>query len=264
MANALRAMQDRIAAILLTPVTALACLVFVVVQSGELGVERFQEGLPDVFEEVFLVVLDREGIVPALVHDLLGDGLLAAHRVDSYQRAVEVQQLQQHGNGRDFVGFGVHRYLAQGQVLGRGPGTHQVQRPELCRTGATQGLAVDGYMLDPQSGTDGLHPFPKASLERLGLEPIEDTLEGVVRGDAVGQLQEGAQPVAAFASEGHDLLPILGPGDDRAQSDDDDVLQAVQAPVGSPGVLELGKECGDRQIGLLLRKLGKRGHRSPP
>lgn len=185
MTNPLRAVQDRIAAILLTPVTTLARLVFVVVQAGELGVERFQEGVLDVFEEVFRVVLDGEGIVAALVHDFLGDGLLAAHRVDSYQRAVEVQQLQQHGNGRDFVGLGVHRYLAQGQVLGRGRAAHQVQRPELCRTGATQGLAVDGYMLDSQSATDGLHPFPKASLECLGLEPIKDALEGFVRGDAV-------------------------------------------------------------------------------
>src|SRR6185437_7120662 len=59
MANPLRAVQDRIAAILLTPVTTLACLVFVVIHASEVGVERLQKGVPDVFEEVFLVVLDR-------------------------------------------------------------------------------------------------------------------------------------------------------------------------------------------------------------
>ena|ERR1051326_4581237 len=98
----------------------------------------------------------------------------------------------------------------------------------------------------------------------LGLEPVEDALEGVVRWDTVGQFQEAAQPVEAFASEGHDLLPVLSPSDDRAQGDDEDVLQVVQAAVGSPWVLEFGKEGGYRQVGLQLRKLGKVGHRSPP
>src|SRR5262249_43644 len=57
MADPLGAMQDRIAAILLTPMTALARLVFVVIHASEVGVERLNEGVLDVFEEVFLVVL---------------------------------------------------------------------------------------------------------------------------------------------------------------------------------------------------------------
>jgi hypothetical protein len=86
-----------------------------------------------------------------------------------------------------------------------------------------------------------------------------------VRRDAIGQLQEAAQPIEAIAPEGDDLLPVLGPGDDRAQGDDDDVLELMQPPMRLPGALQPGKEPGDRQVRLpSLSGLGKRGHRSPP
>src|SRR5262249_49439730 len=75
MTNPLGGMQDRVAAVLLAAMTTLAGFVGVVVHAGELGVERLHERLLDVLQEVLLVVLDREGIVPALVYDLPGDGL---------------------------------------------------------------------------------------------------------------------------------------------------------------------------------------------
>src|SRR6185369_4702777 len=58
MTNPFGGMQHRIAAILLAPMTTLARLIDVVVQAGEIGIESLPEGLLDVFEEVFLVVLD--------------------------------------------------------------------------------------------------------------------------------------------------------------------------------------------------------------
>src|SRR5262249_56610920 len=56
--------QDRIAPMLLTPVATRPRLIGVVIQAGEIGVERPHERLLDVLEEVLLVVLDRQGIVP--------------------------------------------------------------------------------------------------------------------------------------------------------------------------------------------------------
>src|SRR5204863_509322 len=137
-------------AILLAPVTTLTGPIDIVVQAGETAVESLPEDLLDVFEEVFLVVLNDEGVVPALIDDLLRDGLLAAHRVDGDQSAVEFQQLQKRGNGRDLVGFRIDGNLPQGQVLGRGPGTHQMERAQLRRPGAAQRLAVDGDVFNPQ------------------------------------------------------------------------------------------------------------------
>src|SRR5271166_704693 len=82
MTNPLGVVQDRVAAILLTPMTTLARLIGVMIQTGEIAVQRLQETLLDVLEEMFLVVLDREGIVPTLVHDLPGNGFLASHSVN--------------------------------------------------------------------------------------------------------------------------------------------------------------------------------------
>src|SRR5207253_2537859 len=48
--NPLGGVQDRIAPILLTPMATLARLVGIVVQAGEVGVERPRERLLDVFE----------------------------------------------------------------------------------------------------------------------------------------------------------------------------------------------------------------------
>src|SRR5262245_35262991 len=118
-------------------------------------------------------------------------------------------------------------------MLRCGPGAHQVQRPELCRAGATQGLAVDGYMLDLQSSTDGLLSVAEAGLVEVGVEAVVVGLEGGRRGDAVGQFQEATQPLEALASEGDVLGRTLGPDEERAQGDDDDVWQAVQAAVSS-------------------------------
>jgi hypothetical protein len=64
-------------------------------------------------------------------------------------------------------------------------------------------------------------------LERAGVQALEDALEGVVRRDAVGQRQEGPQPVQALLAESGDLLPVVGAGDDGAQGDGDDVEQQV-------------------------------------
>ena len=176
---------------------------------------------------------------------------MAAQGIDRHQRALDLQQIQERGDGRDFVGFGVHGHLTQGEALGRRPGADEVQRAEFGRPGAAQRLAVDGHVLDPQRRTDRPHPFLEAGLECPGVEAVEDALEGVVRRDAVGQGQEAAQPVAALAAEGLDLLPVLGTGDDRAQGDDDDVLQRMQAAVNSSRVLELGEVPRYRQIDLL-------------
>ena len=60
--------------------------------------------------------------------------------------------------------------------------------------GAPHGLAVDRYHLALEPDRQRLRPSREAGLERLRVEQHEDPPEGVVRGDAVWQLQEGLQP----------------------------------------------------------------------
>ncbi len=61
-----------------------------------------------------------------------------------------------------------------------------------------------------------MQPAEQGGLQGLGLEPIEDAFEGVVRGNAVGPLQEALQPIPAFASEGFAVGPGIGAGEDSA------------------------------------------------
>jgi hypothetical protein len=84
-------------------------------------------------------------------------------------------------------------------------------------------------------------PAAQAGLERGRVKPGEEPLEGVVRRDAVGQGQEPLQPGAAAPAEGLDLLPGVGPGDDGADGDADDVQEAVPLPVAAARVLELAE-----------------------
>jgi hypothetical protein len=74
-----------------------------------------------------------------------------------------------------------------------------------------------------------LDPAEEAPLEFVGVEPLEEAAEGVVRGDAVGQFQEGPQPGDLGVAEVLDVVPGVGPGDDRTDGDGDDVEEFVEA-----------------------------------
>jgi len=105
----------------------------------------------------------------------------------------------------------------------------------------TQRFAVDGNVLEAQSSTNLVQPAQQGGLQGLGLEPIEDPLKGVVRGNAVGQFQEALQPIPAFASEGFAVGPGIGAGEDSADGDGEDVAQQVPFAAVDTGVLETAK-----------------------
>jgi hypothetical protein len=60
--------------------------------------------LLDVRQQPSLVGFDDQHVIAAALHDLPGDLLLTADGVDGHQRPLQVQQLQQPGDGRDLVG----------------------------------------------------------------------------------------------------------------------------------------------------------------
>jgi hypothetical protein len=73
-----------------------------------------------------------------------------------------------------------------------------------------------------------------------------------VGGDAVGQGEEGLQPVLAAPAEGGDLLEVI----DATEGDHDDVDQQVQLAVVEAGVAETGE--------IALNRDRRRCHSSPP
>jgi len=105
----------------------------------------------------------------------------------------------------------------------------------------TQRFAVDGNVLEAPRAADLVQSAEQGGLQGLGLEPIEDAFEGVVRRDAVGQFQEALQPISAFASEGFDVGPGIGAGEDSADGDGGDVTQQVPFAAVDTGVFETAK-----------------------
>jgi hypothetical protein len=90
-----------------------------------------------------------------------------------------------------------------------------------------QGLAVDGDVSQTQLPPAGVQPAAQTALQAAWRQGSEEALEGAARGDAVGQGQEGLQPVLTLYTEGHDLGPVLGSGKHGAQSNGDDVQQQM-------------------------------------
>src|SRR6476660_6437162 len=182
---------------------------------------------------MFLVVLDRQYIIATSLDDRAGDLLLATDGINGDQRPVQIEHLQQGGDGRDLVGAFRDHHLAQGQVLLDRPGADDLQGVQAAFGAARTplGLAVDGDVRQVQTAADLVQPGQQAALQGHRIEVVEEPFQGVVAGDTVGQSQEAFQPVVAFAGEGLDVLPGVAVGDHAAQGDDDDVEQVVQPAV---------------------------------
>src|SRR5262249_60541704 len=120
-----------------------------------------------------------------------------------------------------------------------------------CGAGRTQGLAVDGDVIDPQDADTGVQPAPQAEIQAARGQRGEEAGEGAARGHAVGQVEEGLQPVEAFLGESDDLVPVVGAGDGGAQGDGDDAEQGVVfVTVATARVAQLGEAIPDGNLAV--------------
>jgi hypothetical protein len=134
------------------------------------------------------------------------------------------------GDGGDLVGLRVDLDLSQDQAVCRCPGRDHVDRGlAACLVArAAQALPVERDHPSRKRRRDGFGPAQEAGLELLGVEGLEDAVEGVVGGDAVGQVEERLEPVDLGLPELLDIVPGLGAADDRAEGDRDDREQRMQ------------------------------------
>jgi hypothetical protein len=164
---------------------------------------------------------------------------------------MEFQHLKQFGDGRDLVGFLVHHDLPQDHAVGRGPGADHVQR--VLPFGPIQrgaaGLAIHGDDLTRRDLMDGLDPTEEALDELVAVEQGEDPADGVVRGDAIGQLQELLQPVPFGVPELLHGDEVVGAGDHGTDGKEQDVAEFVALTAFDAGVLH----------GVEVVKEGRRG-----
>ena len=112
---------------------------------------------------------------------------------------------------------------------------------------AALGLTVDGdrvssggsafYMGQYRSFHHFRHPGGEALLKGQRVEQAEDPSEGVVRGDAAGQLEEGLEPSRSWS--GLKLRPCTqssAPAEDGAGGDENDLVESVDSPLFASGI----------------------------
>ena len=102
-----------------------------------------------------------------------------------------------------------------------------MQRPQGSRAGVAQRLTVDGDVRQVQGLTGRRDPGTETALKGNGVQTVEETLEGIVRWDAVGQGEEASQPRLPTLGPGNDFRPGIGAAQDGADGDHDDVQQQV-------------------------------------
>jgi hypothetical protein len=84
-----------------------------------------------------------------------------------------------------------------------------------------------------------LNQLKRHFLERPRIEASQDPSEGVVRGDAIGQVEEAGEPGPAVEAELLDRGERVGPREDAADRDEDDVDQGVLSGPFDARVLEV-------------------------
>ena len=176
--------------------------------------------------QVWVVGLEAEHVVRFAVHNRLGNGLLAPHGINRHDAALDAQQLEEFGDGGDFIGLLVRLHLPEQHAGFTRPGAHEVQRrlPVVAR--AAQCFAINGHHALHLSG-DALQPADAHLLQRPGVDQLKHPPERVVRGNPVGQLQKRGKPVLFCLAKLHHIHPVIGSADDRAQRDHQQIHQLV-------------------------------------
>ena len=92
-----------------------------------------------------LIAFQRQGIIAALIDDLLSDGALAVERVHGHDRALQRQHRQQFRHRGDLVRLRIRSDLAQHHALLAAPGADHVQGRFAAGlvVRAAQNLAID-------------------------------------------------------------------------------------------------------------------------
>jgi hypothetical protein len=195
-----------------------------------------------------LVPLQRQGVVTALIDDLLGNRALTVERVGGHDGTLQRQHLQQLRHRGNLVRLGVCGDLSQHQTLLAAPGTDHMQSGLTTGAieGAAQSLPVDGDNAWLSLGKRCDEPL-EGSAELSGVEQAEQSAERIVAGQAVLELQEAPQERLLRNRKCRHVRRTLTAAQDRAQGDDQQLVEVVQAGIAGPRVLQSLK-AGDKLV----------------
>lgn len=203
-------------------------LVIVVGDAGKLGAASLGKEEGGVLIEPALIGLERQDIIGFFTDNLAGNLGLTAHGIDGDDAAGNFQQLQQLRQGRDLVRFRIYFGLRQHQVVLRGEGAHHRDRLLAQAARTAQLLAVQGNDLSACQPTHRLHPTQKALLKALWVQTGKHATKGVMRWDAMPQVQVFRQPFPLCFAKRFDFHPVIRTTDDAAQGYHQDVDERMQ------------------------------------
>src|SRR5215207_4486882 len=203
------------------------------VTSGPLRSAPAEAGLVEMLDYSLVaqrvIGLENQQVVGPARQDLLGDCGLAAHGVQRHDAVLQCELVQQFRDRCDLVRRLVNTTLAQHEALLARPGAHQVQGGSLPAAieRAPERLAIDGDHLALKAVHERADPGREPALEGIRVDQHEDAPEGVVRGNAVWQVQEGAQPRQFAAAVERDVVPALSTSDHGADCNHQNINQAM-------------------------------------
>src|SRR5215207_4606461 len=203
------------------------------VTSGPLRSAPAEAGLVEMLDDSLVaqrvIGLENQQVVGPARQDLLGDCGLAAHGVQRHDAVLQCELVQQFRDRCDLVRRLVNTTLAQHEALLARPGAHQVQGGSLPAAieRAPERLAIDGDHLALKAVHERADPGREPALEGIGIDEHEHTPEGIVRGNAGWQIQEGAQPCQLAAAVERDVVPALSTADYGADRNHQNVDQAM-------------------------------------
>jgi hypothetical protein len=79
-----------------------------------------------------------------------------------------------------------------------------------------------------------LEPGQQDALQSARLNHSEDAREGIMRGDAIGQCQEGAEEVEVVLCEGGNLNEVIAAGQGSTEAEEDDIEELVSEVLALP------------------------------
>jgi len=111
-------------------------------------------------KDLALIGLERDQIIGAPFEDLAGDRLLAAHRVQGHDAALEIQRVEHFRDCSNLVRLVADLALAEHQPPLAGPGADDMQRALIAATveGTAHRLAINGDDLPIHANRKGLRP----------------------------------------------------------------------------------------------------------
>lgn len=187
---------------------------------------------------------------------------VAARGVDGYDRAFDVQHVQEPGDRDDLVGLFRHLELSQHKPLPRGEGRDDVDRRLVAglAAGAPGGLAIDGDHLR-RHAAGGCGPGHKALLEALGIERGEDLAQAVMGGRPMAIGPEPAQQIKLRLAKPGDVGECLSPRQHRQERQQQHFVERIDHLDQLPRIRQLRKML-QKYNGLICRFVARHHHAS--